>query len=118
MCSALDILGAITPAPTRRRIAVLGDMLELGDSAPEMHGNLLDHITRNNIDLVFACGPLMENLWIDLPEALRGGYSIDPEKLSLVVASILQHGDVVMIKGSLGSRLSVVVDALLELGEF
>ncbi len=117
MHSALDILGGINPVKTGRRIAVLGDMLELGVSAPEMHRNLLDIIIRNNVDMVFACGPLMENLWSDLPDGLRGGYSISPEKVALIVASILQQGDVVMVKGSLGSRVGVIVDALLDLGE-
>ena len=59
----------------------------------------------------------MLSLWNELPQAMRGGYSISPEKLSMVVNSSLSNGDVVVVKGSLGSRVGVIVEAILELGE-
>ncbi|MBT4888857.1 MAG: UDP-N-acetylmuramoylalanyl-D-glutamyl-2,6-diaminopimelate--D-alanyl-D-alanine ligase [Rhodospirillales bacterium] len=117
MQASLDVVGRIEPSGSGRRIAVLGDMLELGLDTAELHRNLVTNLESNNFDLVFACGQHMLELWNTLPQSMRGGYSISPEKLSMVVISSLRNGDVVVAKGSLGSRVGVVVNALLELGE-
>ena len=62
-------------APRGRRIAVLGDMLELGPQGPQLHGALADAVVDNAVDLVFCSGPLMRSLWEALPSERRGGYA-------------------------------------------
>ncbi|HJZ34270.1 MAG TPA: UDP-N-acetylmuramoylalanyl-D-glutamyl-2,6-diaminopimelate--D-alanyl-D-alanine ligase [Hyphomicrobiaceae bacterium] len=95
-----------------RRIAVLGDMLELGDAAPELHRGLTDAIDAAGIDLVLASGPLMRLLLEGLTPAQRGAWA--PTSVELVEALIatVRSGDVVMIKGSLGSNMAPLVAAL------
>ena len=106
--AALSVL-ALQPG---RHIAVLGDMLELGELAAEEHLGLLPDLTEA-ADLVFACGPMMHLPYAELPPRLQGGWAEDAEALAPLVASALAPGDAVLVKGSLGSRMSVVVDALL-----
>jgi len=116
MRATLQALGHTPPAGRGRRIAVLGDMLELGDQAVSGHAGLKQPIIENGVDLVFACGPLMENLWDVLPVNLRGAYADKSTDLAPRVADEIEPGDVVMLKGSFGSRMSKVLDALKQLG--
>ena len=112
MAAALSVLGHAAVGPRGRRIAVLGDMLELGPRGPELHRGLVAPVLANKVDLVFCCGPLMRNLWDALPSARRGGYAESSTALESVVVGALRAGDAVMVKGSLGSRMKVVVQAL------
>jgi UDP-N-acetylmuramoyl-tripeptide--D-alanyl-D-alanine ligase len=96
-----------------RRIAVLGDMLELGEAAEEEHESLAPALARS-ADLFFACGPLMRRLFDLVPEELRGAWADDAEWLAPIVAAAVAPGDVVLVKGSLGSRTRHVVAALLQ----
>ena len=73
--AALALLGRATIGPRGRRIAVLGDMLELGPRAKALHRGLIAPVNANGIDLVFCCGPLMRALWQALPAGRRGGYA-------------------------------------------
>ena len=108
MHAALSVL-ATQQAP--RRIAVLGDMRELGDFGPALHMGLRDDLLAA-ADLVFCCGPLMRPLYESLPEARRGAHAEDSTALAPLVRDALRDGDVVLVKGSLGSRMAVVVGAL------
>jgi len=110
--AALALLGQAPLGPRGRRMAVLGDMLELGPKGPALHGGLAKPIAANAIDLVFCCGPLMRRLWQALPPNRRGGYAEDAAALEAQVLSAIRAGDVVMIKGSLGSRMAPIVKAL------
>jgi UDP-N-acetylmuramoyl-tripeptide--D-alanyl-D-alanine ligase len=110
--AALALLGQATTGPLGRRIAVLGDMLELGPKGPELHRALAKPIASNGIDLVFCCGPLMRNLWEGLPASRRGGYAEDSAALETQLLTAIRAGDVVMVKGSLGSRMGAIVWAL------
>ncbi|MGO9358120.1 MAG: UDP-N-acetylmuramoylalanyl-D-glutamyl-2,6-diaminopimelate--D-alanyl-D-alanine ligase [Xanthobacteraceae bacterium] len=112
MAAALNVLGQAVVAPRGRRIAVLGDMLELGARGPELHRGLVEPILGNKVDLVFCCGPLMRHLWDALPSARRGGYADNSAALESAIVGALRAGDAVMVKGSLGSRMKVVVHAL------
>jgi UDP-N-acetylmuramoyl-tripeptide--D-alanyl-D-alanine ligase len=112
MAAALSVLGQTGDAPRGRRIAVLGDMLELGASGPDLHRGLVDPILANKVDLVFCCGPLMRNLWDALPTGRRGGYAVNSAGLEAGIVGALRAGDAVMVKGSLGSRMKVIVQAL------
>ena len=105
--AALEVLGGMEG----RRVAVLGDMLELGAWGPGEHLGLRDHVTAG-ADLFYACGPLMRMLFDAVPPGLRGAHALDSAGLAPVVAGNVRPGDVVLVKGSLGSRMRVVVDAL------
>lgn len=115
MRAAIATLGAAEVKGSGRRIAVLGDMLELGEDEVSMHRGLAGPLANAGIDQVYACGPLMKNLYEDLPAECRAGYADGSEALFDQVASQLGDGDVVMIKGSLGSRMGLIVDGLLAL---
>ena len=97
-----------------KKIAVLGDMLELGMSASDFHASLAEPLTRYNIDAVYACGPMMKHLYDALPESLRAGYAADSATLTPLVAGAVAAGDTVMIKGSNGSRMKLVREALMQ----
>jgi len=110
--AALAVLGRSPIGPRGRRIAVLGDMLELGPNGPDLHRGLTDAVIANGVDLVFCCGPLMEALWQALPASRRGGYAGNAAALEAEVLPAIRAGDVVMVKGSLGSRMAPIVKAL------
>ena len=112
VAAALAVLGRSVVGPYGRRIAVLGDMLELGPSGLDLHRGLADAVVANGIDLVFCCGPLMHALWQALPANCRGGYAEDSAALEAQVLPAICAGDVVMVKGSLGSRMAPIVKAL------
>jgi UDP-N-acetylmuramoyl-tripeptide--D-alanyl-D-alanine ligase len=113
--AALATLGATEPVGGRR-IAVLGDMLELGPEAPQLHGALAEPVAANRVDLVFAAGALMENLWTALPETRRGAYAGTSAELEPAVLEAVRPGDVVMVKGSNSVRMGRIVQALKERG--
>jgi UDP-N-acetylmuramoyl-tripeptide--D-alanyl-D-alanine ligase len=110
--AALALLGQAPLGPQGRRIAVLGDMLELGPKGPALHRGLAASVAANAIDLVFCCGPLMRSLWQALPATRRGGYAEDSAALESQVLPAIRAGDVIMVKGSLGSRMAPIVRAL------
>lgn len=117
MRAALELLGSTQPGPRGRRVAVLGDMLELGESAEELHAELVDEFVGNGIDLVFLCGENMEALYQILPGRIQGIHTEDSDSLLPHVVAAARSGDVVLVKGSLGSRMEPIVKALIELGK-
>ena len=110
--AALALLGQAPVGPRGRRIAVLGDMLELGPKGKALHRSLAVPVAANAVDLVFCCGPLMHSLWQALPAGQRGGYAETSAALEAQVVPAIRAGDVVMVKGSLGSRMAPIVKAL------
>jgi UDP-N-acetylmuramoyl-tripeptide--D-alanyl-D-alanine ligase len=110
--AALALLGQSPVGARGRRIAVLGDMLELGPRGPALHRALAKQVTTNAVDLVYCCGPLMRNLWQALPAGRRGGYAGDSAALEAQLLPAIHAGDAVMVKGSLGSRMGSIVKAL------
>ena len=112
MAAAITVLGQADIGPRGRRVAVLGDMLELGATGPGLHRGLAEAIKMNGIDSVFCCGPLMRNLWEALPSTKKGGYADNSAALEPQVVSAIGAGDAIMVKGSLGSRMKLIVTAL------
>ncbi|AIQ90544.1 MULTISPECIES: UDP-N-acetylmuramoylalanyl-D-glutamyl-2,6-diaminopimelate--D-alanyl-D-alanine ligase [Methylobacterium] len=110
--AALATLAGIETGPRGRRIAVLGDMLELGAAAPDLHRGLAEAIEAARIDLVFTAGPLMRHLFEALPVSRRGAVTDTAADLLEPLARNLRSGDVVMVKGSNGSRMGRIVEAL------
>jgi UDP-N-acetylmuramoyl-tripeptide--D-alanyl-D-alanine ligase len=112
MRAALALLGQAAIGMHGRRIAVLGDMLELGAHGADLHREMLEPVLAHGIDLVFCCGPLMLALWEALPSGRRGGYAETSALLEPQVLAAVRPGDAVMVKGSLGSRMGLIVKAL------
>ncbi|PQO22207.1 hypothetical protein C2I36_14320, partial [Rhodobacteraceae bacterium WD3A24] len=100
-----------------RRIAILGDMLELGDDAAEMHRALARHPAIGALDTVHCVGPLMRHLWSALEPRRRGRWEETAEALGARAHRLVRAGDIVLIKGSKSSRVARVVDALRDLGQ-
>ena len=112
MEAAIALLGQAPAGPQGRRIAVLGDMLELGAQGIALHRALAGPIKAAGVDLVYCSGPLMNALWEALPSGIRGGYAETSAALEPAVLATMRDGDVVMIKGSLGSKMGPIVKAL------
>jgi UDP-N-acetylmuramoyl-tripeptide--D-alanyl-D-alanine ligase len=113
MASAFATLGA-RPA-TGRKIVALTDMLELGEGAHGFHAALAEPLTEAKVDLVFCAGPLMKSLWDALPPTRRGGYAETAADLAPQVVRTAEPGDVVMVKGSNGSKAGAIAAALAAL---
>ena len=118
MAAALEVLAAAAPRDGAgriakgRRIAVLGDMLELGDDEAEMHRALADLPFIRNLDVIHCVGPRMQAAWQALPENKRGKWCDTAQELADGITRVIDAGDVVLVKGSKGSKVSLVVDAL------
>ena len=112
MAATFAVLGRIDPGAGGRRIAVLGDMRELGDRADALHAGLAEPLRAARVDAVYACGPHMRALFDRLPAAMRGAWTETSAELAAILTGAVRGGDVVLVKGSLGSRMATVVDAL------
>jgi UDP-N-acetylmuramoyl-tripeptide--D-alanyl-D-alanine ligase len=115
MRAAFAVLGHAKPGPRGRRIAVLGDMREMGPTSPRLHAELAGPLVAAGVDLVLTCGPLMVELDAALPRDKRAGHAADSQGLIPAVVATVRPGDVVLVKGSLGTRMAPIVEALLAL---
>lgn len=95
-----------------RKIAVLGDMLELGPQSAQMHLDLKDDIIDNGIDKVYATGVDMAHLYQNLPESIQGAFESTPQALLKRLQADILSDDVVLVKASNGSGLKVIVNSL------
>jgi UDP-N-acetylmuramoyl-tripeptide--D-alanyl-D-alanine ligase len=112
MRAALALLAAAKPGPKGRRIAVIGDMLELGPKAAAMHAELAADLRANKVDLLFGAGPLTRALFDAAPASMRAAWTERSTELTDEVARALRGGDIAMVKGSNGSRMGPLVAAL------
>jgi len=117
MRAAFKVLALIDPGRGGRRIAILGDMLELGKDSGKYHAELALPLKAANVDLVYTCGKTMRSLHDALPANQRGEHRDNTAELAKIVPEVLVPGDVVMVKGSLGSKMGIVVEALRALPE-
>jgi UDP-N-acetylmuramoyl-tripeptide--D-alanyl-D-alanine ligase len=95
-----------------RRVAILGDMLELGEFGPDLHRAIAEDLEANKVDVLFAAGPVMAELWKAVPESRRGVYAATSEELKYAVLNGLRAGDRVVVKGSLGSKMGLIAEAI------
>jgi UDP-N-acetylmuramoyl-tripeptide--D-alanyl-D-alanine ligase len=116
MRAAIEVLGAAGRGRAGRTIAVLGDMLELGAGADDAHAALAADIARNGIDIVVTAGPRMAMLAKALPKNLVSHHGSDSEAIRRVVLDLVRPDDVIMVKGSYGSRMIPIAEALAALG--
>jgi UDP-N-acetylmuramoyl-tripeptide--D-alanyl-D-alanine ligase len=110
--AVLTVFGMSAPGAGGRRLVALGDMLELGEAGPAEHAGLAPALAAAQADLVFTAGPLTRHLHDALPDAMRGAHAADSEALAAAVAASVRPGDIVLVKGSAGSRMAAVVSAL------
>ena len=112
MRAALSLLAATQPGPGGRRIAVLGDMLELGPEGAALHAGLAPALEAAHVDLAFTAGPLMRHLDAALPQAMRAASAASAAEIEDAALAAIRPGDVVMVKGSNGSKTGRVVEAM------
>jgi UDP-N-acetylmuramoyl-tripeptide--D-alanyl-D-alanine ligase len=110
--AAISLAGGLPLPGEGRRIVILGDMLELGQKGAEMHAELAADLVANNIDLVFAAGPLSMHLYNALPRQMQGASRERASELAPIVVAAVQGGDIVLIKGSNAMKMNAIVDAL------
>jgi UDP-N-acetylmuramoyl-tripeptide--D-alanyl-D-alanine ligase len=123
MAAALDVLIAATPTDGigrvggGRRIAILGDMLELGPTEAALHAAIAAHPGLAGVHVVHCVGPRMQALHAALPRRQRGEWAETAPELAARVRSLVDAGDILLVKGSKGSKVSQVVDALRKMGQ-
>jgi UDP-N-acetylmuramoyl-tripeptide--D-alanyl-D-alanine ligase len=113
MAAMLAVLARTEPARGGRRLLAMGDMRELGEGADAFHAGLADAVAASGAAQVFLCGPHMRALWSRLEARQKGAHRPDSASLAGEVAAALKAGDVIAVKGSLGSKMKNVVDAIL-----
>jgi len=111
---AVDGVGRVNKG---RRVAILGDMLELGPDEMALHQALADLSFVQAIDVIHCVGPRMNRLWKALPVAKRGDWTEEAKPMAARAHRLIDAGDVVLVKGSKGSKVSLVVDAIKKLGQ-
>ncbi len=114
MRAAIELLAAATPTGKGRRIAVLGDMLELGKQAPKLHAELSSVIAANHINMVFLGGPEMAALKAAMPVEFHAEYRQSVDELQPQLLNTIRAGDVIMVKSSKGTGFSQIVKTLLQ----
>lgn len=123
LAAALDVLIAASPqdgcgrVAKGRRIAILGDMLELGPTELDLHRAVARHPGLDRVDVIHCAGPRMRTLWEALPRRQRGDWAATAAELAARVRSLVDAGDIVLVKGSKGSKVSHLVDAFRKLGQ-
>ena len=115
--AALDLLAA-THVPRRaRRIAILGDMKELGQTGPDLHAGLAGHPAMDTIDMVHTVGPLMRRLHDAVRPDQRGYHEDDTLRLAVHLRDMVRPGDAVLVKGSLSMKMATLVEGLRALDD-
>ncbi|OWV98220.1 UDP-N-acetylmuramoylalanyl-D-glutamyl-2, 6-diaminopimelate--D-alanyl-D-alanine ligase [Rhizobium sp. R72] len=114
MRAAIAVLASSVPAGAGRRIAVLGDMLEMGDYAEKVHSDLAGPLLAAGIEHVWLAGPEMVALKDSLPESVQVVHYEKTEELAEYVLNAVAAGDVLMVKSSLGIGFGKIVAALLD----
>ena len=117
MKAAIKVLGDTKPGSGGRRIAVLGDMLELGQCSAQLHAGLADVLEKESIDLVFTTGDQMEYLAKEIDPSMNAGHAENISVLETMVLKEIQPGDVVVVKGSAGSNTGIIVQAFFNLNK-
>jgi UDP-N-acetylmuramoyl-tripeptide--D-alanyl-D-alanine ligase len=115
MRAAFAVLAGLPIAAGGRRIAILGDMRELGKEGPGLHRGLKDDLVAAGIDVAYLTGPLMAELFALLPENIRGGHTPDSLAMAALAPKAIKANDIVLVKGSLGTRMAPIVEAIRDM---
>ncbi len=97
----------------QRKVALLGDMLELGDESIKFHTDLVKVITENNVDKVYTVGKFMLELHELLPDNMRGAHFNDSNQLKSNLADIIQNNDAILVKGSRGMKMDLIIQEFI-----
>ena len=112
MRAAFAVLAGLPIAAGGRRLVILGDMRELGQEGPGLHRGLRDDLVATGIDRAFLVGPLMGELFALLPEGMRGTHTAESTAMAALATKIIRPNDIVLVKGSLGTRMAPIVEAI------
>lgn len=112
MRASFQVMAMVHPGHGGRRLAVLGDMLELGAQSQSDHENLAEDLRAANVDLLYCSGRDMKFLYNKMPDANQGGWYENSTELADAIMNDLMPGDVILVKGSLGSKMKIVVEAI------
>ncbi len=121
LAASLEVLALMEPTDgigrvaMGRRIAILGDMLELGSTEGALHAAVALHPAFEKITIVHCVGPRMRALYDALPRRKRGEWVATAPELAARAHALVDAGDIVLVKGSKGIKVSLVVDALRKL---
>jgi UDP-N-acetylmuramoyl-tripeptide--D-alanyl-D-alanine ligase len=116
VAAALDVLAATSPASGGRRVAILGDMLELGAAEGDLHAAIAGHPALASVATVHCVGPRMRHLWTALPDGKRGLWAASAEEMRARLAELAGSGDVILVKGSKGIKVSLLVADFMKQG--
>lgn len=114
MRAAIAVLAAAQPHGDGRRVAILGDMLEMGELSGELHGELSGPLLAAGIEHVWMAGPEMAALKAQLPESVSTIWFETTDELAAYALTAVHGGDVVMVKSSLGLGFGKIVAVLLD----
>jgi UDP-N-acetylmuramoyl-tripeptide--D-alanyl-D-alanine ligase len=123
LAAALDVLIAAKPVDGigrvggGRRIAILGDMLELGPTEIDLHAAIARHPGLSAVHVIHCVGPRMKALHAALPRGQRGEWVETAQELLPRVRSLIDAGDILLVKGSKGVKVSLIVDVLRKMGQ-
>jgi UDP-N-acetylmuramoyl-tripeptide--D-alanyl-D-alanine ligase len=123
LAASLDVLIAAKPTDGigrvggGRRIAILGDMLELGPTEAELHAAIARHPGLAAVHVIHCVGPRMKALHAALPRGQRGEWVETAAELAPRARSLIDAGDILLVKGSKGIKVSLVVDVLRKMGQ-
>jgi UDP-N-acetylmuramoyl-tripeptide--D-alanyl-D-alanine ligase len=112
MAATFKVLSKINPKNNGRRIAILGDMRELGNDSAKYHADLVQPFIQAGFDQLYCCGPFMQSLYDGLSSKLQGVHAENSTELAKIITKYIQPNDVILVKGSLGSKMIIVIEAL------
>jgi UDP-N-acetylmuramoyl-tripeptide--D-alanyl-D-alanine ligase len=115
MVAAFHVLSTINPKGDGRRIAMLGQMAELGADAKSIHENLADPFINADIDLAYCCGVDIKPFYDLIPESKQGGHYQSSTDLHAMIKDIIKPNDVLLVKGSNGSNMKIIIEAIQSL---
>jgi UDP-N-acetylmuramoyl-tripeptide--D-alanyl-D-alanine ligase len=110
--ATLRLLGELPTTFGGRRLVVLGDMRELGERGAQLHRELAPDLSAAKVDLAFLVGPHMQGLYALLPAAMKGAHRATSNEMVDPLLAALKAGDTILIKGSLGTRMAPLVEAV------
>ncbi len=123
MAAALETLSNMVPSLNNsgknklRKVAILGDMHELGINEKSYHVSLAENLDLRSLDIVHCIGPRMRACYDTLPIDIRGEWAETAKEFKMILPSLIVVGDIVLVKGSLGSNVSTIVEMIRTLGQ-
>ena len=112
MKAAIEYLGKLS---NKRKIAVLGDMLELGSYSKELHEKVGEEVNKNNIDILITVGKEAKNISKIAKRTVKEVYTFENnEQVKELLGSLLKKGDAVLVKASNGMKFNDITEKLQE----